>query len=299
MARYAGLCVFLLLGLILVTASARAGYTPPPQQQYQQPNDIEQRVAPTDRAANSSSETPPPPNVSSRSYLYILGYLVLIGIGGLIAFFVYRSYSTANENTGRKDRETLMEPQPRQRPTSVPAAVRYVPGSVFISYRRDDSADITGRIYDRLVQHFSREIVFKDVDSIPLGIDFRQHLEGALSQCRVLLAVLGDQWMGSETADGKRRIEDPRDHVRLELELALSRNIPVIAVLVRKASIPDENALPPSLRSLAYRNGIQVRPDPDFHGDIDRLIKGIEPHLKRESDTLKRETADARNLYDS
>jgi len=152
---------------------------------------------------------------------------------------------------------------------------------VFISYRRDDSADITGRIYDRLIQHFSREIVFKDVDSIPLGIDFRQHLEGALGQCRVLLAILGDQWMGNETAEGKRRIDDPRDHVRLELELALSRNIPVIPVLVRKGSIPAQDALPPSLRSLAYRNGIQVRPDPDFHGDIDRLIKGIEPHLNR------------------
>ena len=119
------------------------------------------------------------------------------------------------------------------------------------------------------------------MDSIPLGIDFRQHLEGALGQCRVLLAILGDQWMGSEIAEGKRRIDDPRDHVRLELEVALSRNIPAIPVLVRKASIPAEDALPPSLRSLAYRNGIQVRPDPDFHGDIDRLIKGIEPHLTR------------------
>jgi hypothetical protein len=152
-----------------------------------------------------------------------------------------------------------------------------VPGSVFISYRRDDSADITGRIYDRLIEHFSRDIVFKDVDSIPLGIDFRQHLEKALSQCRVLIAVVGDEWMGSE--QGKRRIDDPRDHVRLELELALSRNIPLIPVLVRKATIPAEDALPSSLRSLAYRNGIQVRTDPDFHADVDRLIKGIEPHL--------------------
>jgi hypothetical protein len=66
--------------------------------------------------------------------------------------------------------------------------------------------------------------------------------------------------MGIELTEGKRRIDDPRDHVRLELELALTRNIPVIPVLVRKANIPAENALPPSLRSLAYRNGIQVLP---------------------------------------
>ena len=153
-----------------------------------------------------------------------------------------------------------------------PSARRFL---VFESALR--GKDITGRIYDRLIEHFSRDIVFKDVDSIPLGIDFRQHLEKALSQCRVLIAVVGSEWMGS--AEGKRRIDDPRDHVRLELELALSRNIPVIPVLVRKATIPTEEALPSSLRSLSYRNGIQVRPDPDFHGDVDRLIKGIEPHL--------------------
>lgn len=121
--------------------------------------------------------------------------------------------------------------------------------------------------------------MFKDVDSIPLGIDFRQHLENALSQCRVLIAVIGDQWIERGSAVGKRRIDDSRDQLRVELEVALGRNIPVIPVLVRKASVPTEEELPPSLKSLAYRNGIQVRPDPDFSGDMDRLIKGIEPHL--------------------
>ena len=119
------------------------------------------------------------------------------------------------------------------------------------------------------------------MDSIPLGIDFRQHLEGVLSQCRVLLAIIGDQWSGKQATGGKRRIDDPRDHVRLELEVALTRNIPVIPVLVRHASIPAEDELPQTLQSLAYRNGIYVRPDPDFHSDLDRLIKGIEPHLTR------------------
>ena len=148
-----------------------------------------------------------------------------------------------------------------------------------VSKRRDDSADVTGRIHERLLRRFAQEVVFKDVDSIPLGIDFRQHLENALSQCRVLIAVIGDRWIESDIPIGKRRIDDPRDQLRLELEVALGRNIPVIPVLVRKASIPPEEELPSSLRSLAYRNGIQIRPDPDFNGDMDRLIKGIEPHL--------------------
>ena len=69
--------------------------------------------------------------------------------------------------------------------------------------------------------------------------------------------------------------------MRLELELALARNIAVIPVLVRNFSILGADKLPESLQSLAYRNGINVRPDPDFHGDMDRLINGIGPHLTR------------------
>src|SRR6185503_8303324 len=126
-------------------------------------------------------------------------------------------YSSRNKETAHylENQPTI---EPVQGPSSVPGPAAAT-GSIFISYRRDDSADITGRIYDRLIEHFSRDIVFKDVDSIPLGIDFRQHLEKALSQCRVLIAVVGDEWIGGE--QGKRRIDDPRDHVRLELELAL------------------------------------------------------------------------------
>jgi len=69
----------------------------------------------------------------------------------------------------------------------------------------NDTWRVTGRIHERLLQRFARDVVFKDVDSIPLGIDFRQHLENALSQCRVLIAVIGDQWIGRGSATGKRR----------------------------------------------------------------------------------------------
>jgi hypothetical protein len=95
-----------------------------------------------------------------------------------------------------------------------------------------------------------------------------------------LIAVIGDRWIESGAAMGKRRIDDSRDQLRLELEVALGRNITVIPVLVRKTSMPSEEELSPSLRALAYCNGIQVRPAPDFNGDMKRLIKGIEPYLK-------------------
>jgi hypothetical protein len=84
--------------------------------------------------------------------------LVVIGVIGLIVFLIYRSYSTRNKDTRPK---TQPKGQPTQRPISVPTPRTDLSGSVFISYRRDDSADITGRIYDRLIQHFSRDTVFK------------------------------------------------------------------------------------------------------------------------------------------
>jgi hypothetical protein len=151
--------------------------------------------------------------------------------------------------------------------------------SVFISYRRQDSQHITGRIYDRLLTTFSRESVFKDVDSIPLGLDFREHLREQVGHCSVLVAVIGRNW-NPTTASGQRRMSDPRDHLRIEIESALDRHIPVIPVLVDGVEMPAEDELPTSLSSLAYHNGISVRPDPDFHHDADRLVRGIEQLLK-------------------
>jgi hypothetical protein len=287
MARYKGFFGILFLGSMLLAVDVLAGNTVQ-QQPYQQTRDVEQRALPRDMEQRVlspdveqralSARTSRESSSSDGSAFNTFGYLLLAGFLGVLGFVGYEFYPAWNQRGG-----LAVQSQPSFRPAErahgVPSAAADVPGSVFISYRRDDSADITGRIYDRLIQRFSRDIVFKDVDSIPLGIDFRQHLEKALSQCRVLIAVVGDEWTGSE--QGKRRIDDPRDHVRLELELALNRNIPVIPVLVRNATIPAEEALPSSLRSLAYRNGIQVRPDPDFHADVDRLIKGIEPHVNR------------------
>jgi hypothetical protein len=214
---------------------------------------------------------------SSESHVSTI-VLVILGIAvPIVGYFLFQSFKNK-----KAEAAPVSQPQARQpKAASFPSIQGYPPGSVFISYRRDDSADVTGRIHERLLRHFARDVVFKDVDSIPLGIDFRQHLEGALGQCRVLIGVIGDQWIERGIATGKRRIDDPRDQLRIELEVALSRNIPLVPVLVRKASVPSEEQLPSSLKSLAYRNGIQVRPDPDFNGDRDRLIKGIEPYLRR------------------
>lgn len=154
---------------------------------------------------------------------------------------------------------------------------------IFISYRRADSADITGRIYDRLAGHFGESAIFKDVDSIPPGVDFKEHLEKAVGKCKVFLAVIGERWLEATDSLQNNRLQDPRDFVRIELEAALDRKILVVPLLVRGASMPEEENLPPSLRKLVYRNAISVRSDPDFHRDMDRLIAAIASYSVRRS----------------
>jgi hypothetical protein len=89
--------------------------------------------------------------------------------------------------------------------------------------------------------------------------------------------VIGPQWMSASGPNG-RRLDDTGDFVRVEIESALARGIPVIPLLVGGASLPPDHELPPSLAAITFRNGIRVRPDPDFHRDMDRLIAGLEQH---------------------
>ncbi len=147
---------------------------------------------------------------------------------------------------------------------------------VFISYRRDDSRHQVGRLYDRLVARFGASDVFRDVNSIPLGQDFREVLAERTVVCDVFLAVIGDAWLPVVGPSGSRRLDDPGDFVRFEIEAALNRKIPVIPVLVGNAPVPPPTELPESLRELSFRTAALLRPDPDFHNDVDHLIAGIE-----------------------
>jgi parallel beta-helix repeat protein len=156
---------------------------------------------------------------------------------------------------------------------------------IFVSYRRQDSEHITGRIHDRLHPHFGHDAVLIDIDTIPFGVDFREHLTRAVAQCDILLAIIGDDWLEARFPDGpragQRRLDDPADFVRIEIEAALARNVPVIPVLVGRARMPGDRELPEGrLRDLAYRNAAEVRSGRDFHDHVDRLIRGIE-HLVR------------------
>lgn len=147
---------------------------------------------------------------------------------------------------------------------------------IFLSYRRSDSNDVTGRIYDRLEDAFGREMIFKDVDSIPLGVNFADFLKTTLDECNVVLAIIGPTWLSCTDSQGYRRLDDPGDFVRLEVETALKRKVRVIPLLVSGASMPGDEELPNSLKSLIFQNAMSVRPDPDFHRDMDRLINQLQ-----------------------
>jgi formylglycine-generating enzyme required for sulfatase activity len=133
---------------------------------------------------------------------------------------------------------------------------------------------MAGRIYDRLRTHFGEDALFIDMDSIPYGVDFREHIAQAVDKCGVMLAVIGPNWSGK--SESGRRIDDARDFVRIEVEVALQRRLPVIPVLIDRTPMPAESDLPPSLSALAYRNAIDIDQWRDFHHHVDRLIKGIE-----------------------
>jgi hypothetical protein len=151
------------------------------------------------------------------------------------------------------------------------------PGGIFISYRRTDAASAAGWLYDRLAGRFAGQL-FKDVDSIRPGDDFVAEINRAVASCAVLLAVIGPRWLMAADARGQRRLDDPKDFVRLEIEAALSRAVRVVPVLVDGAGMPDGDDLPPSLRDLARRHAVTLSPD-RFGADTAGLVKALEAFL--------------------
>jgi formylglycine-generating enzyme required for sulfatase activity len=145
-------------------------------------------------------------------------------------------------------------------------------GLIFISYRRDDTSDVAGRIDDRLVAQFGRDNVFKDVDSIVVGSDFPSVLRQKIAECAVVLVVIGRQWLHLRDDRGQRRLDNPADFVRIEIETALKLNKTVIPLLVQGATMAAVADLPDSLKDLTRKQGSEVRSDPYFHGDMSRLI---------------------------
>jgi TIR domain-containing protein len=150
---------------------------------------------------------------------------------------------------------------------------------IFLSYRREDSQTWTERIADVLKQHFGKKAVFQDVEAMPPGADFRQHLQSQLQHCRVVLAVIGPQWVTAIDEHGNRRLDDEQDWVRYEIELALQYQTALIPLLVDNATPPPQEQLPESIRQLAFQTVHRIRSNPDFRSDMNKLIQAIEAKL--------------------
>jgi ABC-type phosphate transport system substrate-binding protein len=148
--------------------------------------------------------------------------------------------------------------------------------TIFISYRREDSAYITGRIYESIAARFGKDHVFMDLASLRGGDDYPARLEDLVRSSTIVLVVIGQQWLTLT----QQRQHDVHDLARLEIEVALTRRAVVIPLLVQSATMPSESDLPASLAQLPYRNAISIRPDPDFSRDLDRAITEIDSRTR-------------------
>ena len=169
----------------------------------------------------------------------------------------------------------------QQRITSEPLANEDTQASrIFISYRRRDTADVVGRVCDRLVARYGRNSIFLDVDDIPAGVDFPNRINEVLTRSAVVLVAIGPIWLSICDEKGKQRLENPEDHVRVEIERALDVGLPIIPLLMGgNVNMPGPTELPASLRALAHINGLLIRSDPDFDNDIRRLFLELAPFL--------------------
>jgi molecular chaperone DnaK len=145
---------------------------------------------------------------------------------------------------------------------------------VFISYRHN-VADLAAEwLYSQLATDLGAENVFRDRNSIRPGEDFIEIIIAAVDACDALLAVIGPHWSTLRDEGGQRRLDDPQDFVRLEIEAALERNVVVIPVLVGGARMPTAAELPPSISALARRQGFALRAG-SFEADITELVRHL------------------------
>jgi hypothetical protein len=148
---------------------------------------------------------------------------------------------------------------------------------IFISYRRKEASYLAAWLHDSLVDRLGSGRVFLDIDSIRPGINFIEAITRAIDQCAVLLVIIGPQWLAVER-DGRRRLDEPDDPVRMEIEAALNRDIRIIPVLLESTPLPRAAELPGRLMELTYLNALRIRHE-SARADIERLLAAVEDIL--------------------
>jgi TIR domain-containing protein len=161
---------------------------------------------------------------------------------------------------------------------------------IAISYRRSDSRAIVGRIFDRLADHYGSGEIFLDIDAIPYGRDFRDHIDSILKQCEVLIVVVGSHWTGART-DALPRIFDEADPVRVEVQTALMPKMRILPVLIEGAIMPAPSDLPESLREFSFLNALHIDSGLDFKIHAGRLIATLDQIVGRPESATKDKNA--------
>src|SRR5262249_19514451 len=173
--------------------------------------------------------------------------------------------------------------------------VRLLLGGIFLSYRRQDAAPYARLLKYQLSERFPDMQVFMDLDSIQAGLDFAEVITEAVDSCAVLVALIGRQWVTLADKDGRRRIDDPDDLVRFEVQAALERGVRVIPVLVDAAEPLRRQQLPAELHKLARLNALEWS-SRRYQYDADQLLDLIQKVLapireREEADRQAREEA--------
>jgi hypothetical protein len=150
---------------------------------------------------------------------------------------------------------------------------------IFISYRRDDTAPYALGISQYLQNAFGRKSVFIDVD-MTAGTKFPQAIDGRLRKCKVMLALIGPNWLVSHNNQGRSRLEDPEDWVRIEIARALKRKITVIPVRIDGAKLPDRAVLPADMRGLLDHQAVTLSTE-TFRNEMNGLARDIRAIRKR------------------
>jgi hypothetical protein len=163
-----------------------------------------------------------------------------------------------------------------------PSSPNPEPPRIFLCYRREDTQDAAGRLHDQLVAAYGQDRIFMDIDSVPLGIDFVDHVTDQISRCAGVIVMIGKQWRTIKDKKRRRRLDNEDDLVRAEIRAALRQEIPVIPVTVQNAAMPTAHDLPDDIRLLARRNGIELSAT-RWKTDVERLIKELDRVMKPSS----------------
>lgn len=153
---------------------------------------------------------------------------------------------------------------------------------IFISYRREDTQHIAGRLFDRLTQQVRESEIFFDTASIFFGENFKERLERELDECAIVLALIGANWKNREWRRSKFLrpfVKEKTDFVQIEIEIALKIGIPVFPILVDDTLMPQKSDLPKQIAEICNLNTAPLRSGKDFNSDMSYIVEELKSRL--------------------